>query len=227
MDRRFLGILGVIIIIFVAIFAISQHSNGNGSANSGNAQPTHNVEGQGAKGVTLVEYGDYECPICERFYQPLKQVFTDNSKDIYFQFRNLPLTSIHHNAFSGARAAQAAALQDKFWQMHDKLYDNQDPTGQTGWVASDNPLTFFDTFAQQIGLNVTKFNSDYQSQQVNDSINADLNAFAKTGQDQATPTFFLDGKVVQNTQVLDSTTGAVSVDKFNQLISAEIAQKNK
>jgi len=73
---------------------------------------------------------------------------------------------------------------------------------------------------------VAKFDTDYASAQVNDSINADLAAFAKTGQQQATPTFFLDGKYLSNDQVIDSS-GAPSVAKFAAVINAEIAAKAK
>src|SRR5581483_9854146 len=173
----------------------------------------------------LVEYGDYECPICGLYYAPVKQVVAQFSNQIYFQFRNLPLTSIHKNAFAGARAAEAAGLQGKYWQMHDKLYDNQDPEGASGWVASDNPLSYFTQFAQQIGLNVNQFKSDYASEKVNNYITADLNAFSKTGQEQATPTFFLDGKYIPNTKLSDPTTGQPSVQKFTQVLNAEIAKK--
>ncbi|HVS79082.1 MAG TPA: thioredoxin domain-containing protein [Candidatus Saccharimonadales bacterium] len=222
MDRRFLGILAAIIIIFIAVFAITQHSgNNSGSNNSSSTQPTHHVEGQGQKGVTLIEYGDYECPICEEYYQPLKQMFSKYSADIYFQFRNLPLTSVHPNAFAGARAAEAAGLQGKYWQMHDKLYDNQN-----AWASSSNPQSFFDTYARQLGLNITKFDNDYGSSQVNNAINADLAAFAKTGKEQATPTFFLDGKYIDNTTLVDPQTGLPQVDKLDSMIQNEINAKN-
>lgn len=223
MDKRFLGILAAIIIIFIGIFAITQNSNSNSSNNSSSgAQATHHVEGQGTSGVTLVEYGDYECPICEAYYLPVKQVQSQFDKQIFFQFRNLPLTAIHQNAFAGARAAEAAGLQGKFWQMHDKLYDNQN-----SWVSVANPQTLFATYAQQIGLNVSQFDSDYSSGKVNDAINADLAAFAKTGKEQATPTFFLDGQYVSNTQLSDPQTGQPDVNKFVQVINAEIAKKSK
>src|SRR5579862_8921110 len=172
MDKRFLGILAAIIIVFIGVFAITQNSsNGPSSSNnSSSAQPTKHIEGQGSKGVTLVEYGDYECPICEAYYQPLKQAVTPLLPQIYFQFRNLPLTSIHPNAFAAARAAEAAGLQNKYWQMHDALYDNQDPSGGSGWVADRGDVLndYFVKFAQQIGIsNIAKFKTDYASDQVN------------------------------------------------------------
>lgn len=224
MDKRFLGILGAIVIIFIAVFAITQ-SSGNktnsGGSNSG-AQATNHVEGQDSAGVTLVEYGDYECPICEAYYLPLKQAVTPLLPQIHFQFRNLPLTAIHQNAFAGARAAEAAGMQNKYWQMHDKLYENQNE-----WVSSSSPIDQFSKYAQQLGLNVTKFKSDYNSSQVNDAINADLAVFAKTKQEQATPTFFLDGKLLPNTSLVDSSTGAPSADKISTAIKNEISAKTK
>jgi protein-disulfide isomerase len=224
MDRRFLGILGALVVIFIAIFIVTQNSSsGSNNKNSTGPQATHHVEGKGTKGVTLIEYGDYECPICEAYYQPLKQVVAQYSDQIYFQFRNLPLTSIHQNAFAGARAAEAAAQQNKFWQMHDKLYDNQNE-----WAAASNPQSFFDTYARQIGLNVSQFNKDYSSSTVNDAINADLAAFKKTSQanQEATPTFFLDGKYLANTGLVDPQTGAPSVDLIGKTLQAEIDKKN-
>src|SRR3954468_1948534 len=123
MDRRFLGILAVIVIIFIGIFAFSQHSNDSSSGSSSKTQPTNHVTGEGKKNVTLLEYGDFQCPVCESYYPVVKQVVDQFSQDIHFQFRNLPLVQIHPNAFAAARAAEAASLQGKYWQMHDTLYE--------------------------------------------------------------------------------------------------------
>jgi protein-disulfide isomerase len=226
MDRRFVTILAVIILFFVSVIALNKNS-ANNSSNSSTARASNHIEGNNKKNVTLVEYGDYECPICYAYYQPVKQVVAQFNDDIHFQFRNLPLSSVHKNAFAGARAAEAAGLQGKYWEMHDKLYEQQDPNGQGGWVASDNVLNdYFATFAQSLGLDVSKFKQDYSSQKVNDTINADLAAFGKTNQPMATPTFFLDGQYIDNGQIVDSKTGQPSVDKFGAIIKAEIAKKN-
>jgi protein-disulfide isomerase len=229
MDKRFLIILGALVVIFGAIIAFSGGSKkDSGGTNNSGAQPTNHIEGQGQKGVKLVEYGDFECPICGIYYQPLKQLQTQFDKDITFQFRNLPLISIHKNAFAAARAAEAAAEQGKYWQMHDALYDNQDPSGQSGWVASNDALNqYFVDFAKQIGLNETKFKSDYASSKVNDAVNADLAAFGETHQQQATPTFFLDGKYLSNSEFSDAKTGQPSLTKMADVINKEIAAKNK
>ena len=223
MDRRFLGILGAIVVIFIAVFAISQHSsNNNSGGNNKNStkEATNHVEGDNAKGITLVEYGDYECPICEAYYLPLKQAVAKYSGDIHFQFRNLPLTSIHPNAFAAARAAEAASLQGKYWQMHDKLYDNQN-----SWVSASSPVDIFSGYAKDIGLDVNQFKTDYASSKVNDAISADLAEFAKTGQEQATPTFFLNGKYLPNSQFVD-ISGQPTADKIGALLQSEIDKKS-
>ena len=209
MDKRFWAIIGVIVIIFGGLVLLK----GNKANAPSGTQPTNHTQGTGTKGVTLVEYGDYECPICKEYYPTVKQVVSQYGNQIVFQFRNLPLTQIHPNAFAGARAAEAGGMQNKYWQMHDTLYENQDT-----WAASKNALTYFDQYAQSLGMNVTQFNKDFNSSTVNNHINADLSAFAKTGEQEATPTFFLDGTYVKPTPDISS---------FTQLINAEIAKKNK
>lgn len=225
MSKTFWGVIVAVLVLLGGIFwATNSHNKTNGTAS--NAKPTQNVEGTSPLGVTLVEYGDFECPFCGQFYPIVKQVAAEYKDQVVFQFRNLPLQSIHKNAFAGARAAEAAALQGKFWEMHDQLYENQDPNGASGWVASDDPLTYFDQFAKTIGLNVSQFNTDYASEKVNDLVNADLNQFPKdfkaaTGsydpnKDMATPTYFLDGKHIQP---------GYSVADFEKFINAELAKK--
>lgn len=222
MDKRFLAILGILVIIFIGVFAISQHSSNKSSGSSSASQPTNHIEGQGKSGVTLVEYGDYECSACEAFSQTVNQVVAKYLPQIYYQFRNMPLPSLHPNAFAAARAAEAAGLQNKFWQMHDALYN---AANYQAWTAASNPQPYFDQYAQQLGLNISQFNSDYASEKVNNLINADIAAFKKTGQPDATPTYFLDGKVLNNNDLIDQN--GPSVAKFSQIIAAEIAKKTQ
>ncbi len=217
MDKRFLAILATIAIIFVGILVVSQHS-GNKAASGG--QPSNHIIGSGAKNVTLVEYGDYQCPICEVYEPVVEQVRTAYTADIHFQFRNLPLSSLHPNAFSAARAAEAASLQGKFWEMHDTLYNQ---TNWQVWTVSSSPMDLFKVYAQQLGLDVNKFQSDYASEGVNSTIQADLSAFKATGQQQATPSFFLDGTFVDNTNLTDSGNRPL-FDKFKSILDAEIAK---
>ncbi len=211
MSKGFLAIIAAVVLIFVGIAVFGGHkNNSNNGSSSASGQPTSHVEGNGKSGVTLVEYGDYQCPYCEQYYPVVKQVAAEFNDQIKFQFRNYPLVSIHQNAFAGARAAEAAAAQGKFWQMHDLLYDNQQQ-----WSESSSPTQYFQQYAKQLGLNVDQFNKDYSSNKVNDAINADKAAGDKLNI-QGTPTFFLNGKQIQ----IKADVGA-----FEAQIKAAIAQK--
>jgi protein-disulfide isomerase len=154
--------------------------------------------GDNTKKVTLVEYGDYQCPACGAYYPIVKQITDKYSKDIQFQFRNFPLSQIHQNARAGARAAEAAAKQNKYWEMHDLLYEQQ-----KSWESSTNVAAIFETYATQLGLNMTKYKADFGSNEVNDIINADYAEGVRLGVD-STPSFFLQGKKIENPQSLDA-----------------------
>lgn len=217
MDKRFWAIIGVIIIVFAGILALNGNKSGDKPADNG-TKPTNHVRGNPASKVTLVEYGDYECPVCEGYFPVLEQVQQKYNDTVKFQFRNLPLSSIHPNAIAGARAAEAADMQGKFWQMHGLLYDQ---TNWQEWSTSSKPEPYFWNYAQELGLNVTKFKKDFASSAANNRINADLAAFKKTGQQQATPAFFINGKYTDNNKVVDST-GVPTLDSFSKVLDAAL-----
>lgn len=223
MDKRFLAILTTIIVIFGGIFIYSQRSNnGSGGSTLGSqTEVSNHVTGQGQKNVTLLEYGDYQCSVCEGYEPVLEQIRAAYSNDIYFQFRNLPLVSIHPNAFAAARAAEAASLQDKFWEMHDALYSH---ANWQSWTVSSSPIDLFKVYAQQLGLDVSKFQSDFASDKVNSTIQADLGAFKKTKQQMSTPTFFLDGAYLETSKLTDQNNHPL-FDKFKAVLDAEIAKQ--
>jgi protein-disulfide isomerase len=217
-SKQFLAIIAIIVVVLGGVFFFTNKDSGSGKSSS-TGQPTNHVMGSASSGVKLVEYGDYECPYCGQYYPIVKQAVDSYKDKIQFQFRNLPLTQLHKNAFAGARAAEAADKQGKFWEMHDTLYENQDASGASGWVASNDPLNkYFVNYARQMGLDTDKFKTDYASSAVNDAINADLAAFKKTGYEQSTPTFILDGKQIHP---------GYSVDEFTKAFDAVIAAKAK
>lgn len=223
MDKRFWAIVAAIVVVFVGILALSGNKGNNGGKGSTSSATSH-TEGDQTSKVTLVEYGDYECPVCENYYLAVQQVQQKYNDTVKFQFRNLPLSQIHPNAIAGARAAEAADLQGKFWQMHDLLYN---PANWSVWSTSSSPDTYFWQYAQQLGLNADKFKSDFASSTANDRIQADIAAFNKTGQQMATPTFFVNGKYVSNARLgTFNSDNSINVDatvaNFSKVLDAAL-----
>jgi protein-disulfide isomerase len=138
--------------------------------------------------VTLEEFGDYQCPPCGALYPTLKKLKQEFGPNLNFVFRNLPLTTLHKNALAAAQAAEAARMQNRFWEMHDLLYENQDL-----WKDDINPKSIFWKFAEDLGLDTGRFMSDMDGKQVKLRIEADQSAAAELGIN-GTPTLLIDGR---------------------------------
>ncbi len=198
MNKRFLAIVLVCVLALVGVYALTSKDEVKpaGSADGKSKLSSHTI-GANAKKVNLTEYGDYQCPACGQYHPLLKQLIAEYKNDIQFQFRNYPLQQIHPNARAASRAAEAAGKQDRFWEMHDKLYEQQD-----SWKNSSSANTIFNSYAGELGLNVSKFKTDFMSSEINDIITADYNEGTRLGVN-STPTFFLQGKKITNPQTLD------------------------
>src|ERR1035437_322230 len=166
-----------------------------------------NVRGPATAKVTMVEFGDFQCPACGAYYPLVEQLSKEFPNDLRVVFRNFPLTTIHMQALNAAHVAAAAALQGKFWEMYSALY----PTQSTWSVLSG--LTPFDTYAQQIGLDMTKFHADVNSDVVKTKINNDIDNANSIGIN-STPTFYVNGIKIINPQ---------SYADFKAVITAAIA----
>ncbi|MEK7129080.1 MAG: thioredoxin domain-containing protein [Patescibacteria group bacterium] len=142
--------------------------------------------------VSLIEYGDFQCPACAA-YEPIAQKLQNDFKDdLVFSYRHFPLTQIHQNALSSAKASEAAGLQNKFWEMHDLLYMNQQE-----WSTVIKSKEIFIGYAKTLGLDVSKFSQDLELKSIDEKIKSDYESGIKLGV-QGTPTFFLDGKKIDN-----------------------------
>lgn len=224
MDKRFWGAIAVIALIFVGIVVVN---NRNSEDKAGDAQPTSHIRGAEADkaDVTLVEYGDFQCPVCYSYYPVVEAVTTKYEADVRFQFRNFPLQSAHKNAFAASRAVEAAGNQGKFWEMYAQLYQNQDPNGQQGWVMSSDPLKdYFTTLAKSAGVaDISKFETDFASEATSKIINADINA-GNGLKVNGTPSFFLDGKKIELAQLVGDN-GRPDEAKFSNIIDKAIKAK--
>ncbi|MDX6527876.1 MAG: hypothetical protein QOH41_166 [Blastocatellia bacterium] len=141
--------------------------------------------------VVLEEYGDYQCPPCGQLYPELKEIEQEYGKQVQIVFRHFPLTKIHKNALVAAHAAEAARNQNKFWEMHDRLYRNQKE-----WAELEDPRPTFISYARQLNLNVEQFTNDMASNQVDQRISADIQRGTSLGV-TGTPTVFLDGHMLR------------------------------
>lgn len=202
MDKRFLLILAALVLIIGGIFFFTKTKTAAPGQSSNNKAISNHAQGDNKK-VVLVEYGDYQCPACGQFYPIVKQLQAKYANDITFRFANFPLVQIHKNAMVGARAAEAAALQGKFWEMHDLLYENQNT-----WSASSDPNPYFVQYASSLGLDITKFKQDMASQAVLNTINADTSEAQAAGA-TGTPTFVLNGKKIENPSTLEAFSALI------------------
>lgn len=207
MNKRVVLILVGIVVAVVGFLIFTK------PAEEASGTPSEHKVGAGTSGVVLMEYGDFQCPACGQYFPILQQVKEIYGDQITFQFRHFPLESIHKNARAASRAAEAASMQGKFWEMHDELFANQ-----AQWQDTNDPVAIFESYAEAIGIDdLAKFTEDYKSSAVSSVINADLQAGRDAGA-SSTPTFMLDGKK------LDPNPGA-SVAAFTELIDAAIKEK--
>lgn len=194
------GAIVVLVLIVWGMVKLSANTpiaNGDGTLAVA-VNDTDNVQGPADAAVTLVEYSDFQCPACASFYSIVKQALQEEQLKgkIRFVYRSFPLTTIHPNANLAARAAQAAALQGKFWEMHDKLFE-----GQTAWagLSDAGARDIFKGYASALGLNDDTFASDIDSGAVKDRVSEQSDGGDQSGV-SSTPTFFLNGRQMPQPQ---------------------------
>jgi protein-disulfide isomerase len=136
-------------------------------------------------GRLIVEYGDYECPYSRRAFREIERVEQRLSGGIRFAFRHFPLTEIHPHASAAAAAAEAAALQDRFWDMHELLFRCQS-------ALEDDDLR---QYAAQLELDVPRFDRDRNDTRALSRIGRDVESGIASGEVRGTPTLFIDGVV--------------------------------
>ena len=174
------------------------------SNSANNAAPPSGAEPSGAEPpwvrgnanapVTLEEFADFECPSCGAYYPELKKIESEFGDRLRVVFRERPLVPPHQHALMAAQAAEAAGLQNRFWEMHDKLYENQKT-----WSEANDLVPIFVDYAKQIGLDTDRFMKDLNGEEVAKRIFQDgkrAHALNVAG----TPTFFVNGKEAKDEQ---------------------------
>jgi protein-disulfide isomerase len=150
------------------------------------AQPPH-VRGNANAPVTLEEFGDFECVPCFILWPALRNLEKDYGDRLTVIFRHNPMPQ-HSRALDGARAAEAAGLQGKFWEMHDLLYLQRGK-----WTRATDPRSEFSEFARRLALDVERFNKDIAGEEVAKRVAADRERAAALGLDR-TPVVFVNGR---------------------------------
>lgn len=156
-----------------------------------------NVRGNVDAAVTIIEYADFQCSACSYYAALTKELERQKEGEVRIVFRHFPLASIHKNAFSAALASEAAGRQDKFWEMHDFLFQTQPE-----WENADNAKEVFEGYAEIIGLDIAQYGKDYESSQLNGKVQKDLDLALELGLN-ATPTFFVNGRRIRNPSSLE------------------------
>jgi protein-disulfide isomerase len=136
-----------------------------------------------AGAAVILEYGDFECPFSRQAFRQIERV--EREAAIRFAFRHYPLVDIHPHALAAAAAAEAAALQGKYWELHDLLFHRQK-------ALEDADLL---RYAGEVGLDVARFDEDRRSEQVIERIRRDVASGDATGEVEGTPTLFINGVV--------------------------------
>ncbi len=164
------------------------------------------VEGKENAPVTIVEFTDYQCPFCERYaqqtYPQIKKEYIDTGKVRYI-LRNLPLP-FHKYSEEAAIAAYCAGKEGKYWEMHDKLFENQKE-----WETAKDAVSLFAKYGDQLGIDIRACQKD---DKVAEAVGKDLDLAKKIGAN-GTPTFFINGKML---------VGAQPYSAFKSLIDSEL-----
>lgn len=206
----------VVVVLLTGLVLISRNANPQidtskidanavQAASAANGNIADHVFGPTSAKVTLIEYGDFQCPYCGAVHPQLKTITTEYQNQVTFIFRNFPLTTIHPNARAAAAAVESAGLQGKYWQMHDVVYENQ-----STWenLTGDTLTNTFASLAAGVGVDKDKFIAGLSDATINQKISYDQAIGKKLGVN-ATPSFYLNGTLVGTdvSQELETGTG--------------------
>jgi protein-disulfide isomerase len=156
------------------------------------------IQGPAQAPVTLVEYGDYECPYCGAAYPIIKQVQSRMGDRLRFVFRNFPITTSHPHAEQAAEAAEAAGAHGTFWEMHDLLYENQQHLEQSD----------LRRYAEQLGLDGREFDEELAQHAHADRVREDFMSGVRSGVN-GTPTFYINGARHDDSYELETLLAAL------------------
>ena len=191
-------IIVIVLAIVLAAGAAVYLSRGSSDETAKSGPPTltpqaggGRIQGPANAPVTLVEYADYQCPMCKVYSPIITELLRRYPDKVRFEFHYYPLVQIHRYAMDAAKAAEAAGDQGKYWEMHDLLFDEQER-----WASSQNAETQFLTYASRLGLNTNQFMQSMRSPDVENRILQDV-ARATAAKLEGTPSIFVNGQEIK------------------------------
>ena len=202
---------GVLLLALVALGSYLYFSNQASSVASSYPYPVgKTADGFYYKGnpdapVKVIEYSDFECPACRSYTRTLAKIVNEDyiaSGKVQFIYQEFPL-QIHPNAVPAGEAARCAGAQNRFWQMHDVLFDRQ-----PDWAGVPSPLNLFNSYAREIGLNSGQFESCMSQGTYTAAVTAAGQA-ALSANIPATPTFIVNGQQVETTGLIPAIDSAL------------------
>ncbi len=156
------------------------------------------IRGDRSAPATLLEYGDYECPYCGQAHPVVKALILQLGPQLRFAFRHFPLATVHPHAQHAAEAAEVAGAQDRFWDMHDQLYENQGALDDVALLQ----------YAAILNLDLTRFIEELSSHAYVDRVREDFIMGAREGVN-GTPTFFINGRRHDSTFDFETLLAAI------------------
>lgn len=157
------------------------------------------VKGPAEAKVTIVEFSDFQCPACRAIYPNVKQLMAQYPTDVRVVYRHFPLNSIHPYAQISAQASVVAGEFNKFWEMHDLLFERQDQWSTLS--SQDEVKNTLVTYAEELGIDKAQFSERIDSDSARSIVNQDLSYATQLGID-STPTFFVNGQETAPNQLL-------------------------
>lgn len=196
-SKRFFMWGGFIVVIALVIWGLIAAEKKSNREQAQIAEPDvitslDHIKGDPNAPVTLLEYGDFQCPACAQYHPLVEEVLEGvGSSTVRFVFRHFPLSQ-HKNAMPSSLAAEAAGDQGKFYEMYNLLYERQ-----VDWENVQNPESIFEGYASELGLDIIKFRESMKLSENLEKINNDYKSGLNAGV-KGTPTLFINGKIIEN-----------------------------
>lgn len=210
--NRFVIIMGVLVLGFIGFIVMTREE-----ASVVQGEQSSHITGEGTSGVVLREFADFQCPACGQYFPIIDAVKEAYGDEVSFQFSHFALLGSFPNSMAAHLAAEAAGNQGKFFEMHNLIFERQQ-----NWSTSNSAQDIFESYAQEIGLDMEQYRNDYADPATRAVINADIAVGRELGV-TGTPTFFINNEKIENPtspdeffQVIDTAieeaTGAASVN---------------